>query len=78
MPVQDLEWLTTWADSVVHASTTDTAERAVAATATGIGTEVQEGAVQARRRAMKATIREKYGFRSTAKQWAREIEAARH
>lgn len=70
-----MDWLTGWANSVVQASNTDSAERAAAA-AEGTAEAREGGTVQARRRAMKAAIREKYAFSGTAKQWAREIEAA--
>lgn len=69
-----MEWLTGWAESVVNASKADTVERA--ATTGSFKNAGGGGGVQARRRAMKAAIREKYAFSGTAKLWATEIEGA--
>eukprot|EP00752_Nemacystus_decipiens_P012726 g11275.t1 len=79
MPEQDVAWLEGWAKAVVHASTTDRSERdAQRATYVGDGDIATDGdrhdGVQARRRAMKAAVRKRYAFSTTASLWAEKLQ----
>lgn len=86
LPEQDMTWLKSWAEAVVHASKTDQSERLDSPSATrsyagddtlrgseGFEGESLERGIQARRAAMKVTVREGYAFSTTAQLWAEEM-----
>lgn len=86
MPEQDIAWLESWAKAVVHASTTDQRERdaqRAAAFYVGDGDVARDSVyyeggdrhegIQARRKAMKAAVRKRYAFSTTASLWAEKM-----
>lgn len=80
MPEQDMAWLEIWAKAVVHASTSDQSERDAEEDSpiySGSADVSQDGrkveGIQARRKAMKADVRKRYAFSTTATLWAEEV-----
>lgn len=75
-----MAWLEIWAKAVVHASTSDQSERDAEEDApiySGSADVSQDGrkveGIQARRKAMKADVRKRYAFSTTATLWAEEV-----
>lgn len=73
MAEQDMLWLESWAKAVVHASKTDQSERDVSRDGGNFEGGDHHGGVHARRRAMKAAVRQRYAFSTTAILWAEEL-----